>query len=52
MEMKRQYSIHKTDSIQHLYSFVYFWITPISGYKTCGIYPFDTKAVLDHDPCE
>ena len=24
----------------------------ISGFKTCGIYPLDPKAVLDHDPCE
>ena len=23
----------------------------ISGFKVCGIYPFDPKAVLDHDPC-
>jgi len=23
----------------------------ISGFKTCGIYPFDPKAILDHDPC-
>ena len=24
----------------------------ISGFKTCGVYPFNPKAVLDHDPCE
>ena len=24
----------------------------ISGFKTCGIHPFNPKAVLDHDPCE
>ena len=23
----------------------------ISGFRTCGVYPFNTKAVLDHDPC-
>ena len=23
----------------------------ISGFKTCGIYPFDPKAILDHDLC-
>ena len=23
----------------------------INGFKTCGIYPFNRKAVLDHDPC-
>ena len=23
----------------------------ISGFKCCGIYPFNPKAVLDHDPC-
>ena len=23
----------------------------ISGFKSCGIYPFNPKAVLDHDPC-
>ena len=23
----------------------------ISGFKTCGVYPFNPKAVLDHDPC-
>ena len=23
----------------------------ISGFKVCGIYPFNPKAVLDHDPC-
>ena len=23
-----------------------------SGFKTCGIYPFDPKAVLHHDPCD
>jgi len=22
----------------------------ISGFKTCGIYPFNPKEVLDHDP--
>lgn len=25
--------------------------TIISGFKTCGVYPFNPKAVLDHDPC-
>ena len=24
----------------------------ISGFKACGVYPFNPKAVLDHDPCE
>ena len=24
----------------------------ISGFKACGIYPFNPKAVLDHNPCE
>ena len=24
----------------------------ISGFKACGAYPFNPKAVLDHDPCE
>ena len=24
----------------------------ISGIKTCGIHPFNPKAVLDHYPCE
>jgi len=24
----------------------------VQGFKTCGIYPFDPKAVLDHDPCD
>ena len=24
----------------------------ISGFKTCGMHPFNPKAVLDHDPCE
>ena len=24
----------------------------ISGFKTCGIYPFDPQTVLDHDPCD
>ena len=24
----------------------------VSGFKTCGVYPFNPKAVLDHDPCE
>ena len=24
----------------------------ISGFKTCRIYPFNPKGVLDHDPCE
>ena len=23
----------------------------ISGFRTCGVYPFNPKAVLDHDPC-
>ena len=23
----------------------------ISGFITCGVYPFNPKAVLDHDPC-
>ena len=23
----------------------------ISGFKTCEVYPFNPKAVLDHDPC-
>ena len=23
----------------------------ISGLMTCGVYPFNPKAVLDHDPC-
>ena len=23
----------------------------ISGFKVCGVYPFNPKAVLDHDPC-
>ena len=23
----------------------------ISGFKSCGIYPFNPKAILDHDPC-
>ena len=26
-------------------------INVISGFKACGIYLFDPKAVLDHDPC-
>ena len=25
--------------------------TIINGFKTCGIYPFNPKAVLDHDLC-
>ena len=24
----------------------------VSGFKTCGVYLFNPKAVLDHDPCE
>ena len=24
----------------------------INGFKTCGVYPLNPKAVLDHDPCE
>jgi len=24
----------------------------VSGFKACGVYPFNPKAVLDHDPCE
>jgi len=24
----------------------------VSGFKTCGVYPFNPKAVLDHNPCE
>ena len=24
----------------------------VSDLKTCGVYPFNPKAVLDHDPCE
>ena len=23
----------------------------ISGFRTCGVYPFNPKAVLDHNPC-
>ena len=23
----------------------------ISGFRTCGVYPFNPKAVFDHDPC-
>ena len=23
----------------------------VSGFRTCGVYPFNPKAVLDHDPC-
>ena len=23
----------------------------ISGFKTCRVYPFNPKAVLDHNPC-
>ena len=23
----------------------------IRDFKTCGVYPFNLKAVLDHDPC-
>lgn len=23
----------------------------INGFKVCGVYPFNPKAVLDHDPC-
>ena len=23
----------------------------ISGFKHCGVYPFNPRAVLDHDPC-
>ena len=25
--------------------------TIVSGFRTCGVYPFSPKAVLDHDPC-
>jgi len=24
----------------------------VSGFKICGVYPFNLKAILDHDPCE
>ena len=24
----------------------------MSGFKPCGVYPFNPKAVLDHDTCE
>ena len=23
----------------------------VSGFRSCGVYPFNPKAVLDHDPC-
>ena len=26
--------------------------TIISGFKSCGIYPFNSKAVLNYDPCD
>ena len=26
-------------------------MVPSNGFKYCGIYPFNPKAVLDHDPC-
>ena len=23
----------------------------INGFKVCGVYPFNPRAILDHDPC-